>query len=98
MKSVSAVVRAAAAERVLGWIDETLARFNVRFDSYVSEAALERKREIAQAIERLRAAGLALRGRTAPSGSARRQFGDDKDRVLIRATGDTRTSAPTVRT
>ncbi|TMK61454.1 MAG: arginine--tRNA ligase [Actinobacteria bacterium] len=38
-----ATVRGAAAERVLGWIDATLARFNVRFDSYVSEAALARE-------------------------------------------------------
>jgi arginyl-tRNA synthetase len=81
-----AVVRAAAAERVLGWIDETLARFNVRFDSYVSEAALERKGEIAQAIERLRAAGLAYEAEGAVWFRST-EFGDDKDRVLIRSDG-----------
>ena len=80
------VVRAAAAERVLGWIDETLARFNVHFDSYVSEAALERKGEIAQAIERLRAAGLAYEAEGAVWFRST-QFGDDKDRVLIRSDG-----------
>ena len=81
-----AVVRAAAAERVLGWIDATLARFNVRFDSYVSEAALERKGEIAQAIERLRAAGLAYEAEGAVWFRST-EFGDDKDRVLIRSDG-----------
>jgi len=81
-----AVVRAAAAERVLGWIDETLARFNVRFDSYVSEAALERKGEIALAIERLRAAGLAYEAEGAVWFRST-EFGDDKDRVLIRSDG-----------
>jgi arginyl-tRNA synthetase len=81
-----AVVRTAAAERVLGWIDETLARFNVRFDSYVSEAALERKGEIAQAIERLRAAGLAYEAEGALWFRST-EFGDDKDRVLIRSDG-----------
>ena len=81
-----AVVRAAAAERVLGWIDATLARFNVRFDSYVSEAALERKGEIAQAIERLRAAGLAYEAEGAVWFRST-EFGDDKDRVLVRSDG-----------
>jgi arginyl-tRNA synthetase len=81
-----AVVRAAAAERVLGWIDATLARFNVSFDSYVSEAALERKGEIAQAIERLRAAGLAYEAEGAVWFRST-EFGDDKDRVLVRSDG-----------
>ena len=81
-----AVVRAAAAERVLGWIDETLARFNVRFDSYVSEAVLEHKGEIALAIERLRAAGLAYEAEGAVWFRST-EFGDDKDRVLIRSDG-----------
>jgi arginyl-tRNA synthetase len=81
-----AVIRAAAAERVLGWIDATLARFNVRFDSYVSEAALERKGEIAQAIERLRAAALAYEADGAVWFRST-EFGDDKDRVLVRSDG-----------
>jgi arginyl-tRNA synthetase len=81
-----AAVRKAAAERVLGWIDATLARFNVRFDSFVSEAALERKGEIAQAIDRLRASGLAYEDEGAVWFRSTR-FGDDKDRVLVRSDG-----------
>jgi len=81
-----AAVRGAAAARVLGWIDATLARFNVRFDSYVSEAALERKGEIAQAIDQLRASGHAYESEGAVWFRST-DFGDDKDRVLVRSDG-----------
>ena len=80
------LVRQAAAERVLRWIDRTLERFGVVFDTYMSEASLAEKHEIEQAIERLRAAGhiyeedgaVWFRSTT---------FGDDKDRVVIRSNG-----------
>jgi arginyl-tRNA synthetase len=81
-----ATVRGAAADRVLGWIDATLARFNVRFDSYVSEAALARKGEIAQAIDQLRASGHAYEAEGAVWFRST-AFGDDKDRVLVRSDG-----------
>ena len=81
-----AAVRGAAAERVLGWIDATLARFNVRFDSYVSEAALAREGEIAQAIDQLRASGHAYEAEGAVWFRST-AFGDDKDRVLVRSDG-----------
>jgi len=81
-----AAVRGAAAARVLGWIDATLARFNVRFDSYVSEAALERKGEIAQAIDQLRASGHVYESEGAVWFRST-DFGDDKDRVLVRSDG-----------
>ena len=80
------LIRRAAAERVLRWIDRTLERFGVVFDTYMSEASLAEKHEIDQAIERLRAAGhiyeedgaVWFRSTT---------FGDDKDRVVIRSNG-----------
>ena len=81
-----AAVRGAAAARVLGWIDATLARFNVRFDSHVSEAALDRKGEIAQAIDQLRASGNAYEAEGAVWFRST-AFGDDKDRVLVRSDG-----------
>jgi len=81
-----ATVRGAAAERVLGWIDATLARFDVRFDSYVSEAVLERKGEIAQAIDQLRSSGHAFEAEGAVWFRST-AFGDDKDRVLVRSDG-----------
>ncbi len=81
-----AAVRGAAADRVLGWIDATLARFNVRFDTYVSEVALARKGEIAQAIDQLRASGHAYEAEGAVWFRSK-AFGDDKDRVLVRSDG-----------
>jgi arginyl-tRNA synthetase len=79
-------VRHAASERVLGWIDRTLSRFNVRFDSYVSEAELAEAGEIDEAIRRLGEAGFVYdeEGAVWFRSTA---FGDDKDRVLVRSNG-----------
>jgi arginyl-tRNA synthetase len=79
-------VRSAGAQRVLEQIDATLARFGVRFDSYVSEASLADKGEIGAAIERLRAAGFVY-GSEGAEWFRSTAFGDDKDRVLIRSNG-----------
>ena len=57
------LVRHAPREQVLRWIDRTLERFGVVFDTYLSEASLAEKHEIDQAIERLREARAHLRGR-----------------------------------
>jgi len=51
------LIRQASAERVLRWIDRTLERFGVTFDTYTSEASLMEKGEIDEAIRRLREAG-----------------------------------------
>jgi arginyl-tRNA synthetase len=79
-------VRRAAAERVLGWIDSTLARFHVRFDSYVSEADLAEKGEIEEAITRLREAGAVYEADGAIWFRST-AYGYDKDRVLVRSNG-----------
>ena len=81
-----AAVRQAAAERVLGWIDATLARFEVRFDTYVSETELAGEGEIDDAIERLRGAGAVYEADGAVWFRST-SYGDDKDRVLVRSTG-----------
>jgi arginyl-tRNA synthetase len=79
-------LRAEGAERVLVWIRRTLDRFGVAFDDYVSEATLDEKGEIAEAIERLRAAGYAYESEGAVWFRST-AFGDDKDRPLIRSNG-----------
>jgi arginyl-tRNA synthetase len=79
-------VRQAAAERVLGWIDASLARFNVRFDSYVSEADLAAEGEIDDAIARLDEAGATYRDDGALWFRST-AYGDDKDRVVVRSNG-----------
>jgi arginyl-tRNA synthetase len=76
----------AAAQRVLAWIDATLARFRVRFDSYVSEADLAEKGDIDEAIARLREAGAVYEADGAIWFRST-DHGDDKDRVLVRSNG-----------
>ena len=77
---------AEGSRRVLAQIEATLDRFGVRFDVYFSEAELARKGEIDAAIERLRAAGYAYDAEGAVWFRST-EFGDDKDRVVIRSNG-----------
>jgi len=71
---------------LLGEIQATLRAFGVEFDVWTSEKALHTSGEISQAIERFRAQGRvfdeegAIWLRTT-------DFGDDKDRVLVRSDG-----------
>ncbi len=71
---------------VLEQIKATLARFRVRFDRYLHERELHDSGEVAEAVERLRAAGYAYDADGAVWFRAT-AFGDDKDRVLIRRNG-----------
>jgi arginyl-tRNA synthetase len=80
------LIRQAAAERVLRWIDRTLERFGVVFDTYMSEASLAEKQEIDRAIEQLRTAGHIYEADGAVWFRST-TFGDDKDRVVIRSNG-----------
>jgi arginyl-tRNA synthetase len=79
-------LRAEGAERVLGWIRATLERFGVAFDVYLHEATLAERGEITAAIERLRASGHAYEAEGAIWFRST-DFGDDKDRVVIRSNG-----------
>ncbi len=74
------------AERVLAQIKGTLERFGVRFDRYLHEKELHDSGEVARAVERLRERGHAYDADGAVWFRAT-TFGDDKDRVLIRANG-----------
>jgi arginyl-tRNA synthetase len=79
-------VRDLAVRLVLDQIAATLERFGVRFDSYLSERSLAERGEIAAAVERLRAAGYAYEADGAVWFRST-AFGDDKDRVVVRSTG-----------
>jgi arginyl-tRNA synthetase len=74
-------------ELVLEMVRDTLDRFGVRFDTWFSERELYSRGEVDEALARLEQGGHsyhsdgALWLRTA-------DFGDDKDRVLIRANGE----------
>ncbi len=79
-------LREEGAARILNQIRSTLERFGVAFDVFMSEAALSERGEIAVAVERLRASGYAYEHDGAVWFRST-EFGDDKDRVLIRSNG-----------
>jgi arginyl-tRNA synthetase len=74
------------ATRILAQIKATLERFGVRFDRFLHERELHDSGEIAQAVDRLRERGHVYDADGAVWFRAT-AFGDDKDRVLIRANG-----------
>jgi arginyl-tRNA synthetase len=79
-------LRAEGARRALEGIRATLERFAVRFDSFVSEAALAERGEIAAAIERMREAGSVYEAEGAVWFRST-SYGDEKDRPLVRSNG-----------
>ena len=80
------VVLDAAAPIMLRQIEATLARFGIRFDSYGREDLLHESGAILKAVERLRAAGYVY-DHDGAVWFRSTEFGDDKDRVLIRSNG-----------
>ncbi len=78
---------ARGVELVLDGVRASLERFGVRFDTWFSERDLYRRGEVDSAL-----ADLDRRGHTYRSEDAlwlrTTEFGDDKDRVLIRANGE----------
>jgi arginyl-tRNA synthetase len=79
-------LRIEGARRAMDEIRATLARFGVVFDTYVSEASLADAGEIDEAIERLRASGTIYEADGAVWFRST-DFGDDKDRPVIRSNG-----------
>lgn len=81
------VVRDIAYRAQMDDIKETLAAFRVHFDVYFSETGLHDGGAVEQAVDRLRE-----QGHVYDDGGAvwlrTTDFGDDKDRVLIRANGE----------
>jgi arginyl-tRNA synthetase len=73
--------------RELDGIRATLDRFGVRFDQWVHESTFHAEGRIQAAIDRLRELGHAYEKDGAVWFRAER-FGDEKDRVLIRSTGE----------
>jgi arginyl-tRNA synthetase len=79
-------LRTEGARRAMDGIRESLARFGVLFDTYVSEATLEERGEIGEAIDRLSAAGKVYEADGA-TWFRSTDYGDDKDRIVIRSNG-----------
>jgi len=82
-----AAVGERAVELVLEGVKATLDRFGVRFDSWFSERDLYRRGEVEAALGRLEDSGHTYRSEEA-LWLRTTAFGDDKDRVLIRANGE----------
>ena len=77
---------AEGSRRILDMIRGTLQRFGVRFDTYFSERHLHESGAVADAVERLKQTGYIYEAEGAVWFRAT-DFGDDKDRVLIRSNG-----------
>ncbi|CAN5650372.1 arginine--tRNA ligase [soil metagenome] len=77
----------AAYRRMLERITASLERFGVSFDQFFGERTLYESGAIDRTIERLRSAGHVFEADGA-TWLRTTQFGDDRDRVLIRASGE----------
>ncbi len=80
-------MRSEGAHVAMESIRATLARFGVEIDSYMMEATLAERGEIEAAVDRLRETGYAFEADGAVWFRST-EFGDDKDRVLIRSNGN----------
>ena len=73
-------------ESLLNTIRGQLGEFSIRFDSYFSEKAMRERGEVAQSMTRLRELGL-LYSQDGAEWYRSTQFGDDKDRTVIKSDG-----------
>jgi arginyl-tRNA synthetase len=72
---------------LLNIIRGQLGDFGIRFDSYFSETAMRARSEVAQSMAALRARGL-LYSQDGAEWYRSTQFGDDKDRTVIKSDGE----------
>lgn len=82
-----ALARQRGGELQLQQIKETLAAFAVHFDVWFSEKSLHESGAVTQAVQRLRDQGHVYESQGAVW-LRTTDFGDDKDRVLLRASGE----------
>ena len=74
-------------DSLMDTIRAQLAQFGIRFDSFFSEKELRERNEVVQTMERLRARGL-LYVADGAEWFKSTQFGDDKDRTVIKSDGE----------
>jgi arginyl-tRNA synthetase len=75
------------AESLLETIRTQLSEFGIRFDSFFSERGMRERSEVIQAIDVLRARGL-LYSEEGAEWYKSTEFGDDKDRAVIKSDGE----------
>ncbi|PKN47718.1 MAG: arginine--tRNA ligase [Deltaproteobacteria bacterium HGW-Deltaproteobacteria-17] len=83
----AAAMKAFGVELAMAEIRTTLEQFNVRFDVFTSEATLHDDGAVTRAMDLLAGKGLTYEQEGALFFAATR-FGDEKDRVMIRANGE----------
>lgn len=81
------VFRARGVERMFGEIRKSLHDFGVDFDVYFHEDSLHESGAVERAVERLREAGQVY-DKDGATWLRTTDFGDDKDRVVIKSDGD----------
>lgn len=74
-------------ESLLNTIRGQLGEFGIQFDSYFSESALRGRSEVARSMDLLRARGL-LYSQDGAQWFKSTEFGDDKDRTVIKSDGE----------
>ena len=80
-------LRQYGGDSLLNIIRKQLAQFGIQFDSFVSEKALRERNEVVQTMELLRSRGL-LYARDGAQWFKSTEFGDDKDRTVIKSDGE----------
>lgn len=84
-----------AVEEILAGIERDLEKVGVKFDSYYSEESLRNQKMVEKALDILRSKNLVYEEAGALWFRST-QFGDDKDRVLKKSTGDYTYLAPDI--
>ncbi|MFO7654352.1 MAG: arginine--tRNA ligase [Candidatus Krumholzibacteriia bacterium] len=75
-----------ALMKILGWQRETCRRFGLRFDTWYFESELHESKRVERALERLRKSD-AVYEQDGAVWFRSTDYGDEKDRVLVRADG-----------
>jgi arginyl-tRNA synthetase len=81
------VIGGAAAAVIMQGIRETMSRMHVEFDVWFSQASLDTSGALEEGVQALKSLGFAEE-RDGAIWAKTSQFGDDKDRVVIRSTGE----------
>lgn len=84
-----------AVKRIMGWIEEDLAKMHVHFDHYFSEKTLYSKKSVEHALDVLKQKGYLYESEGALWFRST-DFGDDKDRVVRKSTGEYTYLAPDI--
>jgi arginyl-tRNA synthetase len=77
----------AAAATIMSDIRQTMARLRIDFDVFFNQASLEPSGELRESVEALRAAGY-IEEREGALWVKSALFGDDKDRVIVKSSGE----------